>query len=210
MSAAEVNRIRDNSEGYKAAKRFQKKTPWESDYVEMGKKTVIRRLCKFMPKSPELAAALALDNVADRGRDQNITTEAAIEGTWAPTDDDPSAPEATREEPRLPDYPEADFAKNLAGWRKTIASKKRTADDVIAMLKTKHSLSAEQEAAIREGPKAFDPAAALVDVKAKAEAAALTDTDVAKAIGAKKLDPLTEETYAKALAFIADPTGGAS
>lgn len=108
----------------------------------------------------------------------------------------------------LPAYPDDAFAKNLPGWRKHIASGKRTADDVVAMLRSKNTLTKEQEDAIRAPT--FDPAAALADVKAKAEAAALTDTDVAKALGVKALDALTEEQYQKALAFIADPAGGAS
>lgn len=35
---------------------------WKSDYTEMGKKTVLRRLCKMLPCSTELERALERDN----------------------------------------------------------------------------------------------------------------------------------------------------
>jgi hypothetical protein len=47
-------------------------------------------------------------------------------------------------------YPQADFDANLPKWRAAIESGKRTADDIIAMVQTKGTLSAEQIAAIRE------------------------------------------------------------
>lgn len=49
----------------------------------------------------------------------------------------------------LPDYADADFAKNLPLWRDLIASGKKTADDLIAMLQTKAQFSDEQLATIR-------------------------------------------------------------
>lgn len=88
MSAAQVNQIRDGSSGYKASKQFRTETPWDTNYEAMGIKTVIRRLCKYLPKSPELQAALEMDTAADTGKAQNLNVNDAIEGTWAPSDDD--------------------------------------------------------------------------------------------------------------------------
>lgn len=84
MSRKEVERIRDNSRGYQAAKRFKKESVWDSDFVAMGLKTAIRRLCKFLPKSPELATALALDAVSEQGKAQNLNLNDVIDGTYAP------------------------------------------------------------------------------------------------------------------------------
>jgi len=84
MSRKEVEKIRDNSRGYQAAKRFKKESVWDSDFVAMGLKTVIRRLCKFLPKSPELATALALDAVSEQGKAQNLNLKEVIDGTYAP------------------------------------------------------------------------------------------------------------------------------
>jgi recombination protein RecT len=84
MSRKEVERIRDNSRGYQVAKRFKKESVWDSDFTAMGLKTVIRRLCKYLPKSPELATALALDAVSEQGKAQNLNLNDVIDGTYAP------------------------------------------------------------------------------------------------------------------------------
>ncbi len=67
MSVAEVEKIRDRS----AAKNSG---PWKTDYEAMGKKTVIRRLCKYLPKSVEMAQALSEDEKADRA-EQALTID---------------------------------------------------------------------------------------------------------------------------------------
>lgn len=61
MTRAEVDAVRDQSQGWKTAVRFNKTkdTPWRAHYVEMGKKTVIRRIVKYLPLSVQKAAALA-------------------------------------------------------------------------------------------------------------------------------------------------------
>jgi len=84
MSRKEVEKIRDKSRGYQAAKRFNKESPWDTDFTAMGLKTCIRRLCKFLPKSPELATALALDAVSEQGKAQNLNLSDVIEGNYAP------------------------------------------------------------------------------------------------------------------------------
>lgn len=38
---------------------------WNSDFCEMARKTVLRRICKYLPLSPELADALRADGDAD-------------------------------------------------------------------------------------------------------------------------------------------------
>lgn len=74
MSVSQINQIRDGSQGYKTAVRFNKTdTPWISNWEEMAKKTVIRRLCKYLPMSIELAAAAALEGRAERGEGQGLS-----------------------------------------------------------------------------------------------------------------------------------------
>lgn len=85
MSRKEVEKIRDGSKGYKAAKQYNKESPWDTDFVPMGKKTLIRSLCKWLPKSPELATALALDDNAGR---QNLNVKDVIDGTFTPVVDE--------------------------------------------------------------------------------------------------------------------------
>ena len=56
-----------------AIERIRKRSPngnagaWITDYEEMAKKTVVRRLCKMLPSSVELQRAVALDERAELG-----------------------------------------------------------------------------------------------------------------------------------------------
>lgn len=79
MSRSDVETVRNSSAGYRAKGA---NSIWETHFVAMGIKTVIRRLCKFLPKSPELAAALALESRAEQGVEQRITLESAIQGEY--------------------------------------------------------------------------------------------------------------------------------
>jgi len=66
MHVDEVNAIRDKSESYKSFKDGKTKSCiWEDHYAEMSRKTVIKRLCKYLPKTEmwdKLAQAIDLDN----------------------------------------------------------------------------------------------------------------------------------------------------
>lgn len=87
MTGHQIEAIRDRSQNVINAKKYQKKTPWDTDPDEMWRKTLIRRICKYLPKSAELALAVAMDNAADRG-EQRVSIDDAIEGTWAPIEID--------------------------------------------------------------------------------------------------------------------------
>jgi recombination protein RecT len=88
MSKEQIEQVRDNSRGYQMATKYGKESPWDTHFIPMGLKTVIRRLCNLLPKSPELAMALAMDDVNERGETQNIGITEAIDGSWAPIIDD--------------------------------------------------------------------------------------------------------------------------
>ncbi|HDR9087159.1 TPA: recombinase RecT [Burkholderia vietnamiensis] len=86
MSAEQVNDIRDASQNYKFA-RDKEKTVWGQHYEEMGRKTVLRRLFKYLPVSIELASAAAIDDVGASGRSQALDT--VLDGDYiTPTDDE--------------------------------------------------------------------------------------------------------------------------
>jgi len=72
MWLRQVIEIRDRSQGYRAAKQYNKPTPWETDFEEMGKKTALRRLCKMLPSSTELQRAVILDELAEAGLPQDL------------------------------------------------------------------------------------------------------------------------------------------
>jgi recombination protein RecT len=77
------------------AKKYRKESTWDTHFIPMGLKTVIRRLCNLLPKSPELALALAMDELNERGETQNIGITDAINGSWAPViDDEPGEQDA--------------------------------------------------------------------------------------------------------------------
>ena len=77
MSVAEVNAIRDKSLGYITAKTKSTENgkpidhPWASNYDEMGKKTVTRRLFKWLPVSIEIQRAVGLDEMVDANLSQH-------------------------------------------------------------------------------------------------------------------------------------------
>ena len=65
MTKAQVNAIRDRS-------RAKNDGPWKTDYEEMAKKTVVRRLVKLLPLSVEVSKAVVLDEQAEAGLPQKI------------------------------------------------------------------------------------------------------------------------------------------
>lgn len=63
MSIGEVNAIRRRSKASSTG-------PWVTDFEEMARKTVVKRLCKYLPLSVEMATAIAADNAAEAGERQ--------------------------------------------------------------------------------------------------------------------------------------------
>lgn len=91
MSRADVEAIRNESQGWKTAVRYKKEaqSPWGAHFVEMGRKTVLRRLFKFLPVSIELATAATLDSKAAVGETQGAF-EDVLQGEYTvATDDQP-------------------------------------------------------------------------------------------------------------------------
>ncbi len=91
MSRAQVEKIRDESQNYKFA-RDKSSTVWGQHFVEMGRKTVLRRLFKYLPVSIEMATAAALDDLNARGVSQELDIN-TIDGefTVIPTGDEDEA-----------------------------------------------------------------------------------------------------------------------
>lgn len=83
MSVAQINAIRDAAE----AKNKRKSAVWSDHYVEMGRKTVIRRLAKYLPLSIEMQTAVALDEAATAGRDQRLD-DSTIDGVFTQVETD--------------------------------------------------------------------------------------------------------------------------
>jgi recombination protein RecT len=73
MSVEQITEIRNNSQGWKTSKK-KEESVWGLHFEEMGRKTVLRRLFKYLPVSIELASASAIDEVAASGRSQALDT----------------------------------------------------------------------------------------------------------------------------------------
>lgn len=87
MSNADVIAIRDASQGWKTAVKYKKEasSPWGAYYTEMGRKTVLRRLFKYLPVSIELATASTLDDKAAVGETQGAF-EDVLQGEYTVDD----------------------------------------------------------------------------------------------------------------------------
>lgn len=72
MSKAQIESIRDNSQGYRAAKQYKFSSPWMTSFDEMARKTCIRRISKYLPMSIEMQNAVTLDNTSDKGQPQEL------------------------------------------------------------------------------------------------------------------------------------------
>lgn len=81
MSRLQVEQIRAAAE----AKNKRPSSVWKEHFVEMGRKTVIRRLAKYLPLSIEFQTAAALDGMAEAGKDQHLDT---IDGEFSILPDD--------------------------------------------------------------------------------------------------------------------------
>lgn len=67
LTKTQVDMIRDESAGYKyQLSQGKKDNPWFSHYAEMGKKTAIRAIAKYLPLSVQ--KAVALDEAYDQGK----------------------------------------------------------------------------------------------------------------------------------------------
>lgn len=98
MSRFQIEAIRDASQGWQQAVKFKKQAlhPWSQHFIEMGRKTVIRRLAKYLPLSIEFQTAVALDRMAEGGKDQKLDS---IDGDFMimPNDENESVDTETGE-----------------------------------------------------------------------------------------------------------------
>ena len=83
MSVSDVNAIRDRSDAYRAFKAGKiKSTPWHTDWSEMARKTVFRRLSKYLPSSSDRDAfRQAVERIDD---DYSFEADADANGEVGP------------------------------------------------------------------------------------------------------------------------------
>lgn len=95
MDREALEEIRNRSSGWKAfvAKKI-KTTPWATDFGEMARKTVLRRLSKYLPSSTDLPDSV--DHDGDYEPDATIDHEEAGGAAELP-EDRPAAPRRTKD-----------------------------------------------------------------------------------------------------------------
>ena len=105
MSWPDVLAIRNRSQAYQTALRAKEgaerenkrlpstwtDAPWVRDEHEMGRKTPVRRISKYLPKCPELRAGVAIEDAQDRGAILDFGP--VIEGEANPMTGIPEEPE---------------------------------------------------------------------------------------------------------------------
>lgn len=108
MTREQIESIRARSPA--ANKGF---SPWKTDWMMMARKTVLKRLWKVLPKSPEMQRAINLDTAADAGEAQDFDLQIAdAEIKEAEQKDDPldslgrDDDEITLEDSDFPPVPE--------------------------------------------------------------------------------------------------------
>jgi recombination protein RecT len=80
MTAAEINAIRDrkkeqNEKNRKKDSKPPEPTPWDTDYGEMCKKTLVRRGQKYMPKTKDMRTAYELEAEVEEAERVVLDTE---------------------------------------------------------------------------------------------------------------------------------------
>ena len=104
MNKAEIEGIRNNSQGYKAAMKYDKDSPWTTAPGEMWKKTAFRRLAKWLPLSAEFRDAMERD--ADIPLEREVTPKrTAARATPLAPFPQPPAIEAPKETPDVEPEP---------------------------------------------------------------------------------------------------------
>jgi recombination protein RecT len=89
MSVEQVEEIREASQGWQQAVKYQKtgSHPWKKHFIEMGRKSAIRRIAKYLPLSIEAQTAIEADGA--RVDLAALSDPNTVEGevSWLPDDD---------------------------------------------------------------------------------------------------------------------------
>lgn len=104
------------------------KRHYSYQYLEMyARKVVLLQVLKYLPASPELAQAIALNDSAEVGA-QHLTVKDAIDGTWAPAPEEEAPAEAQTTQTK----PQADAKQAGNKWLQLVEDA-RTQDELDAI-----------------------------------------------------------------------------
>lgn len=113
---------------------------------------------KFGVSPEQICAKLGVSGLADVGLEHLVTLKGLLtairDGDTTPEDAFGTSTQQAKAQPKqdaLPPLSAEDFGKKIATWRKAIDDGKKSADEIIAMVETKNTLTDEQRATIRGG-----------------------------------------------------------
>lgn len=120
----------------------------ENNFEMYARKVALLQVLKYMPSSIELANAITVSHAAEAGQ------SAVIEGDFVTVSSetvDQDTGEITQQSarPALAELTDEAFGKSLAGWRGLIETGRKTADEIIAMVSSKNTMSQDQIAMLR-------------------------------------------------------------
>lgn len=78
MDMAAIMAVMQDSKGYQAAQKYNKESPWQTNFAEMARKTPIRKLGGNMPM--EVQKAVMLEQLFDRGHVANVVPNQDADG----------------------------------------------------------------------------------------------------------------------------------
>lgn len=111
MSKDEVDAIMARANG----STNRRTSPWDTDYIEMARKTVVRRLFKYLPVSTEaqrgISAALAVE---DEGAGEDVIDAMELDKLGGGEDVPAALPEPAAERGILPEQPQDALAAALS------------------------------------------------------------------------------------------------
>ena len=82
MSRAEIEAVRDQSQSWNSAKKYDStaQSPWSKNFDEMAKKTVVRKMFKYLPVSTEANYVMDAEDRIDRG--EEVTPQDVWDGVY--------------------------------------------------------------------------------------------------------------------------------
>ena len=104
MTLSEVENIRRRSQSGSSG-------PWATDFAEMGKKTVLRRAAKYLPRSIELSTALVENDRAEfGGHEETVAHVEVVRPTPPPA---PASPSTAARLPAPPPPPKSQLVQAI-------------------------------------------------------------------------------------------------
>jgi recombination protein RecT len=129
MTRTQIDRVRDRKQGSNPV--------WDSDFDEMARKTVVRRIAKYLPLSPEVAAAIEKDDAHFKGEGQENWRVLDADYEPKPAAHDPTkiaATSAAGSAPQSAAEVDADKRNAIAVFSQAVGAVKKRGGDPVQII----------------------------------------------------------------------------